>query len=629
MCGICGVFDLNGASSPEILQEMTNALRHRGPDDFGYLVGKSGNVFTGLGHRRLSIIDLSPLGRQPMVFENIEVVFNGEIYNFQEIRRELEEQGYSFLSNSDTEVILKAFHCWGISCLNIFNGMFAIVINDKAANKVFLIRDRSGVKPLYWYLENGLFLFSSELKSFHKHPRFKKELDFNSLALYFRHGYIPQPFCIFQNTKKLLAGHYIELDLKSFALKEFKYWDISDYYQKPRLKISFEDSVSEAQRLLHSACEYRMISDVPVGIFLSGGYDSSAISAILQANRSKKIKTITIGFFEEDYNEARHAKKVAELLGTDHSEYYCSIKDAVDILPKLPDIWDEPIADSSMIPTTLVSLLARKQAKVCLSADGGDEIFGGYGKYLTVYNKFYFQKKVPPLFAQCLQNWIRKPIFQKIASNLGLERFFDRFNRTVALLENDPIKILSILDNIFLADDVRRLLKGDFICFPTAFDNNLGVSELAAMQAIDFKTYMVDDVLVKVDRASMSASLECREPLLDFRLIEFLAQLPDEYKIKNGLRKRLLKNIVHKYLPEEIMDRPKMGFGIPLSQWFFEGLREFMDRYLEPSELENSHIFNVPVIVDLKRRFFSGDASCFEKLWLVIVFEMWRKRWLS
>ncbi len=309
MCGIAGFCDFTKKSNKHILEKMTDVLHHRGPDDSGYSFYETKDAHVGLGHRRLSILDLSIHGHQPMDFEELEIVYNGEVYNFKEIRAELEKLDYSFESDSDTEVILKAYSEWGIKAVDRFNGMFAIAIYDKEKEKLTLIRDRTGIKPLYFYEKDGLFLFSSELKSFHEHIGFKKEVDFDALAQFFHYGYIPQPYSIFKNTQKLLAGHYLELDLKSQKTSLKKYWDVKDFYNLPKKKIDYNDAMDEVEELLISSFKYRMVSDVPVGVFLSGGYDSSAVAAILQKNSTQKIKTFTIGFHEEGYNEAHHAKK--------------------------------------------------------------------------------------------------------------------------------------------------------------------------------------------------------------------------------------------------------------------------------------------------------------------------------
>ena len=382
MCGIAGFVDFKKLTNESVLRNMTDALVHRGPDDAGYEIYDLDRVAVGFGQRRLSILDLSSSGHQPMHFGNYTVNYNGEIYNFREVRQQLEQHGYSFSSESDTEVILKAYDKWGINMVDHFNGMFAIALLDRKLQRLYLVRDRAGVKPLHIYSKDNLILFASELKAFHHHPQFQKEIDVNSLALYLQYSYIPAPYSIFEHTQKLLPGHWLSIDLQSGQHALQSYWEISSFYNSPHLSLSDEVAIRETEERLKKAYNYRMVADVPVGVFLSGGYDSSSVAALLQADRTEKLKTFTIGFQESNFNEAPEAKKIAAFLGTDHTEWYVSAKDAAAVLPQLPEIYDEPFADNSCVPTVLVSQLASKHVKVALSADGGDEIFGGYNKFL-------------------------------------------------------------------------------------------------------------------------------------------------------------------------------------------------------------------------------------------------------
>ncbi|MCX6723491.1 MAG: asparagine synthase (glutamine-hydrolyzing), partial [Candidatus Staskawiczbacteria bacterium] len=394
MCGIIGIRDFRNKISPQILSKMTDILSYRGPDDSGIYIDEKNNV--GFGHRRLSILDLSSAGHQPMSDdnENIWVTFNGEIYNFKEIRKELENKGHRFKSNSDTEVIVKSYEEWGIEAVKKYRGMFAFAIWDKTKEKLFLVRDRAGVKPLYYYHKDNLFLFSSELKSFHQHPKFEKEINFDALALFLQFGYILAPHTIFQDAYKLNPGHYLEID-KNGSLKEIKYWDITDYYLEKPINKPEDEIEKELEQILIESFNYRMVSDVPVGVFLSGGIDSSLVAALLQTNSKNSIKTFTIGFNEKEYNEAPYAKKIARHLKTDHNEIYCTSKDALEIIPKLSEIYDEPFGDSSSIPTYLVSKFARQQVKVALSADAGDELFCGYSRYELLNNYYKIIQKTP------------------------------------------------------------------------------------------------------------------------------------------------------------------------------------------------------------------------------------------
>ncbi len=628
MCGIAGFCDFTKKSNKQILVKMTDVLRHRGPDDSGYDFYENGSAAIGLGHRRLSILDLSVRGHQPMSFEHLEIILNGEIYNFLEIAKELELYGYKFKSQSDTEVVLKAYHKWGIKAIDKFIGMFAIVIYDKQTQKLVLVRDRAGVKPLYYYYKNGVFLFASELKSFHEHPKFEKEINTDALALFFQYSYILEPHTIFRHTHKLLAGHYAELNTQNSEFKIHKYWDVFDSYNKPKLDISFAEAKTETEKLLKSACEYRMVSDVPVGMFLSGGYDSSAVIAILQKDRTEKLKTFSIGFYEDKYNEAHHAKKVAEYLGTEHTEYYCTQKDAQELIPLMSEIWDEPFGDSSNIPTTLVSRFARKYVTVSLSADGGDEIFGGYDKYTQTlkYQKLF--SKVPSIFKDIIRLVDPKYL-------VGLNKTYNFVNRyeklKILLKAKDEIEMMNGITYYFNPLEVGSLLgKSDTI--KTSFDDNIFLNShndaVDKMMAIDYKTYQLDDILVKVDRATMSVGLEGREPLLDHRIIEFVSQLPSSYKIKDMNKKYILKSIVHDYIPKELMDRPKMGFSIPINEWFRDELKKYVLEYLDSEKIAITGVLNVAEVEKIKNEWLNNRSFSVNKIWLILTFMMWYERWM-
>ncbi len=631
MCGMAGVVDLRRKTKMDVLKKMTDVLSHRGPDDSGYFFEEYEHAQVGLGHRRLSIIDLSSHGHQPMVFSSLTIVYNGEVYNFKEIRAELEKIGYTFESHSDTEVILKAYHKWGAEAVHRFNGMFAIAIFDNQAQTLTLIRDRAGVKPLYWYQKDGLFMFASELKSFHKHPAFVKELNHNGLALFLQYGYIPQPHTIFENTHKLNAGHSLILNTQNSESNISKYWDVIDCYNQPKLDISEQEAMDETERLLKSACEYRMVADVPVGMFLSGGYDSSVVTALLQSERTEKLKTFSIGFHEKKFNEAHHAKKVAEYLGTDHTEYYCTAKDALDILPKLPEIWDEPFGDSSVIPTTLVSQLARKDVTVSLSADGGDELFGGYNKYVhAAYNQTLFSK-IPA--RDLVTKFLLGISPEKTGLDLLISNFSAKYRRVMSVMQADsPNRAMENLQKVFSDDELVSLLSFKVEGVKTGFDSlsclDSKLSDLDKMMAIDFKTYQQDDILTKVDRATMSMGLEGREPLLDYRIMEYIARLDPSLKINKGNKKYLLKKITHKYLPEKIMDRPKMGFGVPIIEWFGDDLKHYLEHYLDAGLLEKQGLFSVDYLTKIKKQYLAGQKHYITKLWVILMFQLWYMQWM-
>ncbi|GAB6045604.1 asparagine synthase (glutamine-hydrolyzing) [Caminibacter profundus] len=621
MCGIAGFVDFNKKSDYETLKNMTDVLHHRGPDDSGYSFYSLSKCNIGLGHRRLSILDLSSHGHQPMKFDNLEIVYNGEVYNFKEIRNELEKYGYGFESNSDTEVILKAYHKWGIDAVHKFNGMFAISIYDKKKDELILIRDRAGVKPLYYYYKDGLFMFASELKSFHQNHYFKKDLNKKAIVKYLQFGYIPQPLSIFQNVYKLEAGHYLIFDIKNLKYKIHKYWNIDDFYQKDKLDISFDEARKETEELLIKAFKYRMVSDVPVGVFLSGGYDSSAVAAILQKHSFQKIKTFTIGFKEEKYNEAIHAKQVAKYLGTDHYEHYLSQKDALKILPRLPEIYDEPFGDSSGIPTIMVSRFAKQYVTVSLSADGGDELFSGYPSYKNSYDLYNRFHKFCMFHSLSILNKIINPF--QISKYLKIYNLEGKFYKFCELLKNSnsPSKFYETNTKYFYDVEIEKLLNLKLSSKETFFENSID-----NMLSHSFKTYLNDDILTKVDRATMSVSLEGREPMLDFNLIEFVAQLPVEYKQKDSQTKYILKEIVHKYIPKELMERPKKGFSIPVFEWFRDELKIYFEEYLSQKAIHESGIFNYKYIDMLKKSYFNGYGNP-HKLWLILMFQMWREKW--
>lgn len=631
MCGIAGFCDFKKSADEQLLRRMTDALVHRGPDDHGCEVTTINNTRIGLGQRRLSILDLSMKGHQPMHFDQLSIIFNGEIYNFKSIRKELEQKGYQFNSGSDTEVILKGYHCWGIRVVDKFIGMFAIAILDRNKDEMILIRDRTGVKPLYYYWDNELFLFASELKSFYAHPAFPKEIDNNSLSLFLQYSYIPVPYTIFKHTFKLHPGHYLKLSIKTGDLLDHEYWNAADIYNRPKVHLSDEEVLEKTEELMISSYEYRMVSDVPVGIFLSGGYDSSSVAALLQKNRTDKLKTFTIGFHEADFNEAKEAKAIADYLGTDHYEWYVTAKDAAEILDQLPEIYDEPFADNSTVPTVLVSRLARNQVKVALSADGGDEIFAGY-------HKFNQSMAYTSSFPKWVQRGLSKtmglvdpdhiPVFNKKYN------FSTRYEKMKLIWSSgDPVEAMKFISQYVTESEARHFLNNPFDKYLTRFDAGAEVNHendgINRMLAIDYQTFLSDNNLVKVDRATMSVGLEGREPMLDHRLLEWMSSLPSDQKIRNGINKYLLKKIVHKYIPEELMQRPKKPFIAPLTVWFKEALREQMTQYLNEDVLSGQGIFNAKEIVKYRDRYLNGENVNYQKLWHILVFQLWYHRWIN
>lgn len=630
MCGIAGFIDFSKTSSNQDLEQMTHRLEHRGPDGFGFDFQQKEHYSIGLGHRRLAILELSELGKQPMSWNHYQIVFNGEIYNFKEIKAELEQLGHQFQSDSDTEMILHAYDAWGSQCLHKFIGMFALVLIDHKKQELFIARDRAGVKPLFLYQKDGLFLFASELKAFHQHSKFEKKISIPAVQAFLHYGNVPTPHCIFEQCSKLKPGHFILSSLTQFNPIETAYWNVYDYYNKPKLNLSKEDAIHQTKDLLLSACEYRMVSDVPVGVFLSGGYDSACVTALLQKNRSESLKTFTISVPDIGLNEAPYAKAVADYLETNHTETSCSSTEALEIIADLPYYYDEPFADSSAIPTTLVSKIAKQHVSVVLSADGGDEVFAGYNRYEMLLKYGQKLNKVPSWTKKSIASVMELISADKIPILRNKYNFAQRYEKTKSILQatNDQNILLS-LSQLFTEVQLNKLFTTPYKKLDSYFDSTelTNYSPLAYAQAIDYQTYLLDDILQKVDRASMSVSIESREPLLDHRLIEFVAQLPDEYKFRNGEKKWLLKEIVHQDIPKKLMERPKMGFAVPIENWLQNELRDLLETYLSREKLQEISFFEVDKIIALKNAFLNGKKEFGVKIWYLLSFMMWVEKW--
>jgi asparagine synthase (glutamine-hydrolysing) len=626
MCGIAGFCNYSSTLTLGNLKTMTDILSYRGPDDAGYKFIELKNCNVGLGHRRLSILDLTTNGHQPYSYKNLVLVYNGEVYNFKEIRKELISLNYKFKSNGDTEVIVKAFHKWGIKCVDKFIGMFAFTIFDKNLNKLYIFRDRTGVKPLFYYLNGETLLFASELKSFMSLKEFKKDIDKTALMLYFKYGYIPSPYSIFKDTHKLEAGHYIEFDIETKEFKKTKYWDVADFYNKPKLNISFNKASKKLEKLLISAFNYRTISDVSLGVFLSGGYDSSAVTSIIQSNSKAKIKTFTIGFNDKEHNEAEFAKEVAKYLGTEHYEHYCTEEDALNIIPKLSNVFDEPFGDTSAIPMILVSKFAKEKVTVALSGDGGDELFSGYDLY---HNNIYenYKLKIFNKLSLILKTFNPKYLL-KIKNIYNLEGKYYKFSEFIS--KSAQLDRFNTLSKYFYDEELGKLLNFTNLNLDlNIFKFNLVNQDNNRQELLlnSYKTYLPDDILVKVDRATMSVGLEGREPLLDHRIIEFVAQLPYKYKYKNGTSKVILKNVVHKYIPKDMINRKKLGFSIPLDKWLKGGLKKIVLETLDRAK-QNQELFNKSYIDDVINSFYKYSGNPY-KLWLIFIFQLWYERWVD
>ena len=617
MCGITGIFSFKGQSSKELLVEMTDKLSHRGPNAYGYFESNGGQC--ALGHRRLSIIDLSDAANQPLqsACKRYLIVFNGEVYNFNEIREDiLKYTNVDFSTNSDTEVLIEAFALWGKAFVYKLNGMFAIAIFDTQEEILWLFRDRLGIKPLYYYIDDNFFAFSSELKSLL--PLRKKlgpfHINKEAVNQFLRFGYIPEPNSIYKEVKKFEAAHLGAVTKDGFS-KEC-YWNIDKKVNKHVYREEVQ-AKAKLKSLLESSVKYRLISDVPFGTFLSGGIDSSTVTAIAQSVSDKPINTFSIGFKEAEYNEAEHAAKIAKHLKTNHHEFMVSHRDAMEHFDDIIKAYDEPFADASAIPTMLVSKLAKKHVTMTLSGDGGDEQFLGYGFYT---------------WAKRLDNGLvnsSKGLLKFALSKSGKNRnkraalMFD-YNKNTHL----PSHIFSV-DQYYYSDaELDAVIKPDFkkeLVFPKfELDRDLSVVEKQAL--FDLKYYLKDNLLVKVDRASMQYSLETRVPLLDHRIVEFSLNLDEKLKLKNKESKYLLKQVLYDYLPKEYFDRPKWGFGVPIKQWLQNELKYLIDDYLSKQVLEKYQIFNVESVLELKKRYFEGEDYLFNKLWLIIILNQWLEK---
>ena len=621
MCGIAGLVDFNKKLDVTDVQSMTQVLKHRGPDfgNFEFISGENYNL--GFGHRRLAIIDLNENSNQPLFFDHKRywIIYNGEVYNFKEIRKTLIDLGHNFETDSDTEVVLRSYIEWGHEAVSKFIGMFAFSIFDKDKQKIILYRDRAGVKPLFYYFKDGIFLFASELKSFHKISKFNKEIDTNSVSMFFRHGYISSPNSIFKYVKKIPSGHYLELRLENMQTSLHKYWDAIDKYNEEKLDITLDEAKKELNAVLESAFNYRMVSDVPVGVFLSGGYDSSTTAAILSNTSSQKINTFTIGFSGTEYDESVSAEKIANHLGTNHFTINFEQKHLEEILVNLPYYYDEPFGDSSAIPTTLVSKIAKKHVKVVLSSDGGDELFAGYPKHFQHHNKYRLIASLPKPIKQMLSILEKHPRFKHrkgIFSSKTLNEFLKVRLETV----------------VFTEEEINKLMNSDCLYYETSFDEFFKLNKsndfINKLLAIDYKTYLENDILTKVDRATMSQSIEGREPFLDHRILEFSSKLDSKFKYRNGISKYILREINKKYIPEGLLVKGKKGFGGPVDSWLLKYLKDELMVLVESNEFPE-HIIDRDFVKKFVLRFYNGENQIWYKIYQIYTFLRWHKYWCS
>ncbi|MFL6651893.1 MAG: asparagine synthase (glutamine-hydrolyzing) [Sulfurifustaceae bacterium] len=649
MCGLAGFIQLphGGAEAAgTIARRMADRLAHRGPDDSG--VWTDSSVEIALSHRRLSILDLSPHGHQPMLSPSgrFVIVLNGEIYNFKTIRGLLErEHGFrAWRGHSDTEVLLAAIEHWGVQkAVERAVGMFAFAVWDRLDRMLYLARDRLGEKPLYYGWEGNVFLFASELKAVSAHPAWKGEIDRDSLALFLRHGYVPGPRTIYKGLFKLPPGSILAISdrsaLETRRVVPAKYWSASGV-AKMGLQEPFEgtepDAVERLDELLRNAIRDQMIADVPVGAFLSGGIDSSTVVALMQRESAQPVKTFTIGFYEEGYNEADHARAVARHLHTDHTELYVTASEAQAVIPSLPAVYDEPFADASQIPTLLICRLARGSVTVSLSGDGGDELFGGYNRYLwgrAIWRKIGWMpaslrtvcrgmlKGVAP------RHWdmLSKPLMALLPRSKRYSNVGDKLHKLADIVDAaNPdelfFRLVSHWTNptgLVLGSAEQKTAITDRSGWPETDDFVL------RMMFTDLVSYLPDDILVKVDRAAMAVSLETRVPFLDHRVVEFASALPMYCKIRGGVGKWVLRQVLYRYVPREIVERPKSGFGIPLESWLRGPLREWAENLLDESRLRQQSFFSPMPIRKRWNEHMSGGRNWQYSLWPVLMFQAW------
>lgn len=623
MCGISGFYSFDKVFSETDLHEMTNAIAHRGPDAFGYF----NDDIIGLGHRRLSIIDLSESANQPMhsADDRYVMVYNGEVYNYREIAVELKQKyKTNFKTASDSEVILEAYASYGPDFVNKLNGMFAIAIYDKLKNELFVCRDRVGIKPFYYFWDGKNFAFASELKALTKASFIPLDINRNAVYQFLHLGFISAPQSIYQSIKKLESGTYLKISKGN--LESNKYWSINQQITE-KIITKEKEAIVKLSDLLMSSVQYQIKSDVPFGVFLSGGIDSSLVTANAVNLSGVKVNTFSIGFEENRYNESVYAKAIANYLGTNHNEFIVSYKDAIDLIDTIFEAYSEPFADSSSIPTMLVSKLAKQHVTVTLSGEGGDELFLGYGAY-------QWAKRLN----QPLIKAFRKPISSILEnSNSRFERHANYFN-----YPNENLKYSHILSQeqyYFSLDELEGLLSNDFknqsgsknleLLNTFGIEINHLARELDPMekQAIfDLNFYLQDDLLAKVDRASMHYSLETRVPYLDHRIIEFSLNLSTDLKYKDGIAKYLLKEILYQYIPKKFFDRPKQGFAIPLEKWLKNELRYLIEENLSKEVIEKYNFVNFKYVEGLKKDFFAGKNYLYNRLWVLIVLHKWLQK---
>lgn len=636
MCGIAGLQALTGCIGPNPnarARSMADALSHRGPDDAGVWADEDAGI--ALAHRRLAIVDLTALGAQPMHSADgrYVITFNGEIYNFPELRSELAALGHQFKGTSDTEVMLAAIVQWGLhDAVKRFVGMFAFALFDRSTRRLSLVRDRLGVKPLYWTIADGTLLFGSELRALMAHQSFRRDVDPNAIASVVRYSYIPAPATIFRGTYKLPPGSILTAQLGA-EVKIDRYWSLLDSAGAPSTALNREEAVERLDDLLRQSVRQRMIADVPIGAFLSGGIDSGTVVALMQAVSNQTVRTFTVGFNDASYNEANEAAALARHIGSDHTEMTLEPEQALGLVNNIADWFDEPFADSSQLPTYLVARATRQHVTVALSGDGGDELFGGYPKYQSLAQVWAKSGHLPQflrtvgagLLRHAPEPWVRTAASLIVDQERG-ERLGEKLRRLASALKARSIDEASLaISQVGLAAD---LVPGALPHHPTNASAPDNITDVALrMQLHDTLHYLPDDILTKVDRCTMAVSLEAREPLLDHRLVEFVWQLPAAVRANNGQPKSLLRDVFARYAPTSLIDRPKRGFSIPLGRWLSGPLREWADDLLDPRKLATEG-FDADAVRRTWQRHLSGREQNATGLWNILMIRAWFERWM-
>jgi asparagine synthase (glutamine-hydrolysing) len=633
MCGIAGFLAPAGQCDDEALRRdavrMTDRLVHRGQDASGTFTDAASGI--ALGHRRLSIQDLSDAGAQPMTLDALTLVYNGEIYNFRELQRELSDRGHAFRGHSDTEVLLVAIREWGIErALERVRGMFAFAVWDSQRRVLHLARDRVGKKPLYYGRCGDTFLFASELKALRAHPGFRAEIDRDALGLMIRNTWVPSPHSIFEGIRKLPAGTHVEVRAAGTSEPQ-TYWsalEVAEAGQRAPFGGDMAEAVAALDALLRDAVSGRMIADVPLGALLSGGIDSSLVVSLMQAQASRPVRTFSIGFREPEFDEAGYARAVASHLGTEHHELYVTSKNALELIPRLPTLYDEPFADSSQLPTFLVSELARSEVTVALSGDGGDELFAGYSRYFACLRRWKRWSRWPLALRAVAGGAMRGLALACSLAPPGRTASPSRLRkRAFELAGADPLALFTRLSARCPAPD-------DFVLDARGADPERASRErcasirepLQAMMCLEFLGSLADDILVKVDRASMGVSLEVRSPLLDHRVVEFAWSLPISLRVGPEGGKRVLRELLARYVPRELSDRPKRGFNVPISAWLRDPLRDWAEALLDEKRLSEQGLFRTGAVRRLWREHRDGAHDHHNLLWSILMFQAWWER---